>query len=185
MTVENISWSISTKECCRPRQLDPRPPGLQSEDQGKCHYTFCKTVNKKDRLNHRRKKFQAWKHFWHPIKVKWLVPYKQKIYEHPVDGTASTCMWLSCLVALNLTVLSLIRKWLMMSIWYKSSQHRLNGLMTSVLYKSSQHWLTVIDIHFSCALYYIFGDSCYGISICEALQWVLGRVHQITLNHHW
>ena len=32
MTVENISWSISTKECCRPRQgLNPRPPGLQSD----------------------------------------------------------------------------------------------------------------------------------------------------------
>ena len=30
MTVENISWSISTKECCRPwRGLNPRPPGLQ------------------------------------------------------------------------------------------------------------------------------------------------------------
>ena len=28
MTVENISWSISTKECCRPRRgLNPRPPG--------------------------------------------------------------------------------------------------------------------------------------------------------------
>ena len=32
MTVENISWSISTKECCRPRRgLNLRPPGLQSE----------------------------------------------------------------------------------------------------------------------------------------------------------
>ena len=31
MTVENISWSISKKECCRPRWgLNPRPPGLQS-----------------------------------------------------------------------------------------------------------------------------------------------------------
>ena len=30
--VENISWSISTKECCRPRRgLNPRPPGLQSD----------------------------------------------------------------------------------------------------------------------------------------------------------
>ena len=29
MTVENISWSISTKESCRPqRGLNPRPPGL-------------------------------------------------------------------------------------------------------------------------------------------------------------
>ena len=29
MTVENISWSISTKECCRSRRgLNPRPPGL-------------------------------------------------------------------------------------------------------------------------------------------------------------
>ena len=32
MTVENISRSISTKECCRPqRGLNPRPPGLQSD----------------------------------------------------------------------------------------------------------------------------------------------------------
>ena len=32
MTVENISWSISTKECCRPRRwLKLRPPGLQSD----------------------------------------------------------------------------------------------------------------------------------------------------------
>ena len=32
MTVENISWSISTKECCRPRWgLNPRPTGLQSD----------------------------------------------------------------------------------------------------------------------------------------------------------
>ena len=30
ITVENISWSISTKECCRPRrELNPRTPGLQ------------------------------------------------------------------------------------------------------------------------------------------------------------
>ena len=32
MTIENISWSISTKECCRPqRGLNPQPPGLQSD----------------------------------------------------------------------------------------------------------------------------------------------------------
>ena len=32
MTVENISWSISTKECCRPRRgLNPRLPCLQSD----------------------------------------------------------------------------------------------------------------------------------------------------------
>ena len=32
MTVENISWSIFTKECCRPRRgLNPQPPGLQSD----------------------------------------------------------------------------------------------------------------------------------------------------------
>ena len=31
MTIENISWSISSKECCRPRRgLNLRPPGLQS-----------------------------------------------------------------------------------------------------------------------------------------------------------
>ena len=30
MTLENISWLISTKECCWPRRgLNPRPPGLQ------------------------------------------------------------------------------------------------------------------------------------------------------------
>ena len=32
MTVENILWSLSTKDCCRPRRgLNPRPPGLQSD----------------------------------------------------------------------------------------------------------------------------------------------------------
>ena len=32
MTVENISWSISTRECCRPRRgLNPQPSGLQSD----------------------------------------------------------------------------------------------------------------------------------------------------------
>ena len=32
MTVETISWSVSTKECCRPRLgLNPRPPDLQSD----------------------------------------------------------------------------------------------------------------------------------------------------------
>ena len=32
MTVENISWLISTKKCCQPRRgLNPRPPGLQSD----------------------------------------------------------------------------------------------------------------------------------------------------------
>ena len=36
MTVENISWSISTKECCRPRRgLNPRPSGLQSDGASK------------------------------------------------------------------------------------------------------------------------------------------------------
>ena len=34
MTVENISWSISIKECCRPRRgSNPRPPCLQSDAQ--------------------------------------------------------------------------------------------------------------------------------------------------------
>ena len=32
MTVENISWSISTKECCRTRRgSNTRPPGLHSD----------------------------------------------------------------------------------------------------------------------------------------------------------
>ena len=36
MTVENISWSISTKESCRLRRgLNPRPPGLQSDGASK------------------------------------------------------------------------------------------------------------------------------------------------------
>ena len=40
MTVENTSYSISMKECCRPRRgLNPRPPGLQSEIvQATCIY---------------------------------------------------------------------------------------------------------------------------------------------------
>ena len=36
MTVENISWSISTKECCLPRRgLNPQPPGLQLDGASK------------------------------------------------------------------------------------------------------------------------------------------------------
>ena len=55
MTVENISWSISTKECCRPRRgLNPRPPGLQSDGASNwateagtqvCTYTVCNNVH--------------------------------------------------------------------------------------------------------------------------------------------
>ena len=49
MTVENISWSISTKECCRPRwRLNPRPPGLESDSASnwaaealRSDVTFC------------------------------------------------------------------------------------------------------------------------------------------------
>ena len=53
MTVENISWSISTKECCRPRRgLKPRPPGLQSDGASKWateagwmfKYVWCLTL---------------------------------------------------------------------------------------------------------------------------------------------
>ena len=37
MTAENISWSITTKESCRPcrRGLNPWPPGLQSDGVSK------------------------------------------------------------------------------------------------------------------------------------------------------
>ena len=38
MTVENTSWSSSTKECCRPRRgLNPWPPGLQSDSASNWH----------------------------------------------------------------------------------------------------------------------------------------------------
>ena len=37
MTVENVSLSISTKECCRSRLgLNPQPPGLQSDGASNC-----------------------------------------------------------------------------------------------------------------------------------------------------
>ena len=43
MTVENISRSISTKECCRPRRgLNPRPPGLQSDGASNWANIYCK-----------------------------------------------------------------------------------------------------------------------------------------------
>ena len=54
MTVENILWSISTKECCRPRQgLNPRPPGLQSDGASNwatgrnsySHFFFSKNIS--------------------------------------------------------------------------------------------------------------------------------------------
>ena len=47
MTVENISWSISTKECCRPRRgLNPRPPGLQSEGPEELRWLHQEIVKK-------------------------------------------------------------------------------------------------------------------------------------------
>ena len=52
MTVENISRSISMKECCQPRRAsNPRPPGLQSDAHpshavGKCMYIpLCEVGN--------------------------------------------------------------------------------------------------------------------------------------------
>ena len=45
MTVENISWSISTKECCRPRRvLNPRPPGLQSDGASNWAFYLLQTI---------------------------------------------------------------------------------------------------------------------------------------------
>ena len=49
MTVENISWSISTKECCRSRRgLNSRPSGLQPDGasnshRGQLYLFFCAT----------------------------------------------------------------------------------------------------------------------------------------------
>ena len=44
MTVENISWSISTKECCRPQLgSNPRPPGwtcIQLSHRGRLTHIF-------------------------------------------------------------------------------------------------------------------------------------------------
>ena len=41
MTVENISWSISMKKCCRPRRgLNPRPSGLQSTSYVKLNRVY-------------------------------------------------------------------------------------------------------------------------------------------------
>ena len=46
MTVENISWSISTKECCRPRRgLNPRPPGSQSAHPTETKGKYGKVTN--------------------------------------------------------------------------------------------------------------------------------------------
>ena len=46
MTVENISWSISTKECCRPRRgSNPRPPGLQSDAHVYHSWTITSTFD--------------------------------------------------------------------------------------------------------------------------------------------
>ena len=50
MSVENISWSISTKECCRPRRgLNPRPSGLQSDGASNwaTEAEFCKVKGQK------------------------------------------------------------------------------------------------------------------------------------------
>ena len=71
MTVENISWSISTKECCRPRLgLNPRPPGLQSDGASnwateattactrlQCIYDFTKNWKRKPNAPQRQKTY--------------------------------------------------------------------------------------------------------------------------------
>ena len=45
MTVENISWSISTKKCCQPRRgLNPRPPGLQSDGASNWATEGCRLI---------------------------------------------------------------------------------------------------------------------------------------------
>ena len=74
MTVENISWSISTKECCRPRRgLNPRPPGLQSD--GASNWATEATMWRYPRICHnhkaqpsratKRKKWgEKWRHIW-------------------------------------------------------------------------------------------------------------------------
>ena len=47
MTIENISWSISRKECCWPRLgLNPRPPGLQSDGTS----NWANEVNRRERM---------------------------------------------------------------------------------------------------------------------------------------
>ena len=57
MTVENISWSISTKECCQPRRgLNPRPPGLQLDGASNrateaSIFTFCTPTSEKMELS--------------------------------------------------------------------------------------------------------------------------------------
>ena len=56
MTVENISWSISTKECCRPRRgLNPRPPGLQSDGAS----NWATEGKKKKKLNDAKDEFEV------------------------------------------------------------------------------------------------------------------------------
>ena len=57
MIVENISWSISTKECCRPqRGLNPRPPGLQSDGASNWATEAGQKTDKKDHYRRRTKK---------------------------------------------------------------------------------------------------------------------------------
>ena len=46
MTVENTSWSISMKECCRPwRGLNPWPPGLQLDSASNWALKYWDTLS--------------------------------------------------------------------------------------------------------------------------------------------
>ena len=58
MTAENISWSLSTKECCPPRRgLNPRPPGLQSD--GASNWATEASERDKSQETHKGRRVQS------------------------------------------------------------------------------------------------------------------------------
>ena len=103
MTVENISWSISTKECYRPRLgLNPWPSGLQS-DGASNHWLWQFGVY------WTRSLWPMALTVWYSIghKTVWLISqFARKVYPFPMQlcklfashlhGTCKCLTWQSC-----------------------------------------------------------------------------------------
>ena len=131
MTVENISWSISTKECCWLRRgLNPRPPGLQSDGASnwatyaaKYWSDLCNFYSKLDFWNFFIRKhfllfftdFESLMSHWCPITILW---------KFPKFGTSRTC-WKSAskLHTLSLFCINCSQFFLLLQIFFWLKRH--------------------------------------------------------------
>ena len=137
MTVENISWSVSTKECCRPRRgLNPRPPGLQSDGafnwatEGGLHFRwvtqykhveFCKSCT-----------FQLW----------WYISSWQEIIQHKAQ------MLPYCFTIATDLYMLIISRWNKEVLWQLPS----HGMCYGKKWNRKQILPFTISLKFTCVL---------------------------------